>query len=272
MKSRVVWMCAACVAVLAGPAMAQGGGAGGEAPPGRPPRTDRPERQEGPGRINLTPEQREAAWKLEADGVAAGLNLSDEVAEKVTAIYVEARQSHEEKTAELRQRARERGGAGGGGGEGGGGAGGGGGEGGRGAGLEIQRQVQEITNASREALKVKLDEVLDGETLDKAAKSLGTFDARWDAMVHTVSGFGLESEAQYAVLWAVETYIVDSATARQGAAGGDREGMMQKMRAIREKLEADVKDILSAEQLAQLTRATGMGGGRGGPGGGGGGR
>lgn len=247
-------------------------------------------------REQLSDEDKSAAWELQAKGVATGLNLSEENTIKLVEVYKDARKSHgeasskilEEMREQMQERMREGGGEGrGGGGEGRGGGregrggggdreGGGGrftGGGGFGGGNEFREKIDGINKSEREKLNTVLAEFLEGKELTRAEKSLGTFDTRWDRAAHTINGFKLDEETTYVAAWAIEEYIVASGNMRR-TQSEDREKAMEKMRKGRDKLNKQLEEILSKEQMQRLSRSLGMGGGergrRGGGGGGGG--
>ncbi|MGI9012742.1 MAG: hypothetical protein ACR2GY_00665 [Phycisphaerales bacterium] len=263
------------------PALAQGGGggrggaggAGGEGGRGG---------QGGAGfqrAPQLTPEQAQAVWQLQAKGFATAAKLDDNQIAAVTELYSNARKKHgeaiEAATQKLRDEMRQRsdegggrgrggeGGAGGAGGAGGDGAGGGG-RGGRGArgGFGGER-FAELTTEHREKLARDLGNVLEGETLDNAVLLLGSFDRQWDNMVHTLAGFELGEEATLMALWSTQDYIGAVAQARS-ATQDDPQAAREATNAARTKLLSEMEAALDEEQLAQFRRA--MGGGRGGAG------
>lgn len=284
-------LAAVCAFSMAGSvAMAQGGGGGGAGGPGGQGGGQRGGQggQFGP---QLSEAERTAAWELQVKAFAAGQNLDDETTTKLVTIYTERRAEHAAAMDELRetireqmrQRMQEGGGAGGGGGgEGGGGEGGGAGGGGRGggaggfggAGREMQAQLETVNQEHRDALTTSLDEVLDGEQLEKATNLLGTFDTRWDSITHTIAGFNLGDEQTMVALWPVETYVIAVRDARREA-GDDFRAAQPKVQEARDALKKELEGILTTDQLAQLERVINPGrgqggGGPGGPGGGGG--
>ena len=244
---------------------------------------DRRERQRGQDnqrgrqfqqRQQLSEEDRNAAWELQAKGVATGLNLSEEKTTKLIEVYKEARKSHGEAFNKMREKMREqmqeRMREGGGEGRGGGGRFTGGG--GSGAGNEFMKKMNELTESEREKLNKALAEFLESKELKRAGKSLGTFNQRWDNAAHTVNGFDLDEETTYVAMWAIEEYVVASSNMRSMQME-DREKAMEKMRKGREKLTKALEEILSKEQMQELSRSIGLGSGqrgrRGGGGGGG---
>lgn len=139
----------------------------------------------------------------------------------------------------------------------------------------MQAQLEKVNEEHRAALATSLDEALDGEQLEKATDLLGTFDTRWDNIVHTIAGFDLGEEQTMVALWPVETYVIAVRDARRDA-GEDFRAAQPKIQEARDALKKELDGILSTDQIAQLERSInpgrgpGGGGGPGGPGGAGG--
>lgn len=193
---------------------------------------------------SLPPDKLNAAWTLEAQGVARDLGLSADETSKLVDAYKDVRASHQAALTELMQTAE------------------------RGPGMF--EQMQEINDTQRANLEKQVSGFLSKEQTDAAVKSLGTFNRQWDQYVDALSGLGLEKDKQYQALTLIAQYAVDSNAARDEAmAAMDFQGMRSSMQALKEKLDASMADILTADQLAQWKEATAMRGGRGGGGPGG---
>lgn len=245
------------LALLAAPAMAQ---------------DDRPERPQ--RAAQLTPEQREAAWKLQVKGFAHQAGVSDENAEKLGKAYLKARKETNKSLREALGRGG-RGGDGGdddggrggrGGGEGGGrGGGGGGGAGGGGGGGDFGG-MRQIMAEHREEFEEAIADLLDDDQHNRAMITLGTFNLSWDGMVNKVIGFTLADDATMTALEAIENYVAEVTELRES---GDRQNMRQGMQDARSTLLDAMGAILTEEQTKEFQSSVnaGFGGRRGGPGG-----
>lgn len=201
--------------------------------------------QFGRGGPQLAPEKLEAAWALEAKGVANELTLSENSAAKLAGLYKEARESHQKGMQELF-------------------AGGGGGMG-------RMQGMRDLNEKERAALEKALQDVLSAEQSASATKLLGTFNRQWDRLVDTLAAFELEDEKLFPALKLVNRYVVDSDKARSEAmANMDFESMRTVSQELKAKLDSSLAETLSEEQLAKWKEATARRGGRGGGFGGGG--
>lgn len=202
--------------------------------------------QGGRGAAAMDPAQAAKAWELEAKNVAKSIGLSDEQTTKLVDAYKAARQSYATAArAQMSQGERPN-----------------------------MQAMLELNKSERAKLAAALEGTLTPEQAEKALASLGSFNWRWDSMVLALDGMGLEEAKKEQALTKVADYVAETAKAREAAAGGgDMQAMREKGRELREKLDADLGQILSAEQLAQWKEATAMrrGPGAGGRGAGGGG-
>lgn len=206
---------------------------------------------QGPGGPQLSPEEREAAWELQAKGVAKDLGLADDATAKLVEAYKAARKSHQEALAGLA----------------GGGAPGGGGALGGGGGAERFQAFQKLNEEHRAKLKEALSGVLNEEQAGKALASLGTFNRQWDRMVDTLAGYGLDAEKQAKGLSLIAAYVVEADAAMAKAReSGDFQAVRTAAQGLKEKLDSGMAEVLSAEQLAEWKTATAFRGGRGGAG------
>ncbi len=212
----------AVVVFAAAIAEAQGGGRGG-----------------GP---RLSPEQLDAAWTLEAQGVSKDIGLNDGDTAKVVAAYKTSRTSHQKAMDDLTATGE------------------------RGPGMF--QQMQDIAIAERAKLAAELETAIGKEKADKAVAVLGTYGRGWDRLVDTLASFKLEPAKQSAGLTKIAEHIVEVDKAQQDAfASFDMEGLRAASQESKSRLDAAMADILSAEQLTVWNERTARGGGRGGPGG-----
>ena len=255
-----------------------GAGPGGRAGSGdQPPQRDRARAMQ-----QLSPEKAEAAWKLQAQGMAKGLGLSEEAAPILVSAYVKARQSVQEGLDKLRsdrpqrddrpQRGAGRGAPGAPGASGGSGAQGAPGqdddtdrpqrrrppgafgqadENPRG---EYQEKRNKLLADAREKLRADLSPILAGAQLEYAVAVLGTFSGAWDVMVDALAGFKLGEEKTYAALKPIEVHIAETATLERGPRQ-DRGADMQARLESRQKLLDAMKDLLDDKQYAAFQRA-----------------
>ncbi|HOJ33924.1 MAG TPA: hypothetical protein PKY35_07025 [Candidatus Hydrogenedentes bacterium] len=199
--------------------------------------------QPGPGegrgaRARLTQEQAEAAWKLQAQHVGSKLGLSEENVGKLVEAYVKARKDHQT-ALEERRSSMERG---------------------PDAREAWRKATLELAEGARENLKKAVASFLDEKQTETAVQRLGTFDARWDVMVHTIAGFNL-GEKQADALELINTYVIESRAlmATRSEAGPPSEDFREKAMALRTKLDENLSKILSEEQLAQWKQAVAFG-------------
>ena len=144
--------------------------------------------QRGRAGPRLAPEKAEAAWKLEAEGVAGDLDLKKKQVTSLVEAYVAARKSQEEARTELRNE------------------GGGGGEG-RGR----FQAFEDLNKKESEKLGAALKASLKEEQTTKAIVSLGAFDRTWDRYVHSLATFELKGKNLDAALGSIQAFCVESA-------------------------------------------------------------
>ena len=268
------------LAALSLPAIAQQ-----DQQPDKPAQGDRPQRQrnqdgqpggggggrQGFGGPQLSPERSAAAWKLQAEGVAKRFDLDPTSTSTLVDSYAAARKENQAAADKAREEMRKEM------------------ENDSGDRREMMRKMMvkqdELQSASRESLKKSISGVLKGEQLDKAMKSLGSFNRQWDQAVDAIGFFKLDAAKQQKALEAVEDYTLAQTEIGNKMRAMFEIGDMSGGQKLREDMEAArkacidaVKPMLSQEQAtkfeASLPRGMGgMGGGRGmgGPGGGGGG-
>ena len=181
-------------------------------------------------------EKNDKAWEIEANTVAQGLGLSAEQSKKLVDAYKAARDSQMTAMREAM------------------------GQGGR---PEPGKRM-EITKAEAAKLETALKGFLKPEETTKAMASLGTLNARWDRMVMALDAMNLEEKPRAEAMKLVEQNVAETGKIMQGAAaGGDFQAMREKMAPLRDKLDADLAKVLSADQMTKWKEATAT---RGGPG------
>lgn len=208
--------------------------------------TDAAAQRGGFGGPPLAPEKAEAAWKLQADSASIGLKLdSKEQSEKVREAYMAARNSHQKAMGELRSSI------------------------GGGGGREMFQAFRELNQKERAKLSEALDTFLSEEQTTQTMASLGTFSRTWDRYVDVLAGFEFEGKELYSALKLLQIHTVDSDKARSEAiANQDFQSMRSMRQELKAKLDTDLADVLSEEQLAKWKEQTPARGPGGRPGGG----
>jgi hypothetical protein len=195
--------------------------------------------QRGP---QMTPEEAQAAWTLEASHVAGKLGLSEGETTKLVDAYKKVRESYSaavrEAMEEVMANAAD--------------------TQDRQAIREAMREVQgKIAKAETEKFAKALGAFLDKEKAKKAVTQLGAFSGSLDRMVNVIAGLELDKAKQAEALDIVNAYVVESTAARTKAmASGDRESMGTVFQELRTKLNEAMAKVLSEEQLAKWTEAT----------------
>lgn len=271
------------IAALALPALAQQDQK--PANPDKPAQGDRPQRprnqdgqpgggggggRQGMGGPQLNPERSAAAWKLQAEGVAKRFDLDPTSTTTVVDAYAAARKENQAVADKAREEMRKEM------------------ENDSGDRREMMRKMMvkqdEIQTASRESLKKAISGVLKGEQLDKAMKSLGSFNRQWDQAVDAVAFFKLDPAKQQKALEAIEDYTLTQTEIGNKMRAMFEIGDMSGGQKLREDMDNArktcidaVKPMLTQEQAIKFEESLprgmgGMGGMRGpggGPGGGG---
>ncbi len=192
---------------------------------------------QGVGASRLSDADREAAWTLQAKGVAASLDLTMDEAVKLSEVYSASRSSLEasvEKLADSGERGPGR--------------------------FEAYRKA---ADEERAKLKTELAEFLSPEAAEKATATLGTFSRQWDRMAHTIAGFGLEEEKRNKALELVAGYVVESdAAMREAFAQQDWQSVRTKVQESKSTLDSSLAEVMTEDQLASWKEATTYRGGR----------
>lgn len=186
----------------------------------------------GPGermRALSNPEETAKAWDAQAAYVAKSLTLDEEKSKKLAEAYKTSRET-------VAKAGREQFLSGG--------------------GLDGYRK---LVVEDRTKLEAKLKEFLTPEQTTTAIASLGTYSMQWDSMTTSLNGLGLEDAAKTGAMQAIAGFIAESSKLRES---GDRDTMLEKLRELRGKLDADLAKTLSAEQLEKLKDMQGFRAGR----------
>ncbi len=195
----------------------------------------------------MDPAKAAVAWKAEAETVAKGLNLDEGRAAKLTEAYRVARESH---SAAVRARMDA------------------------GGDRRDYGAMMEINKAEKAKLEAALTAFLTPEQTATALSTLGTFNRRWDSMALAIEGMTLEAGPKAEAMNLIMAYVAEwgKVTAPATPGAGANTGVREKAMALREKLDADLVKVLSAEQMTVWKEATAMRegsrGGRGASGGG----
>ena len=195
--------------------------------------------QRGP---QMSPEEAQAAWTLEASHVAGKLGLSKEETTKLVDAYKKVRESYSAAIREAMEEAMA--------------------EGvdttDRQAIRQAMREIQEkTTKAETEKFAKALGAFLDEKKTKKAVTQLGSFSGSLDRMVNVIAGLKLDKAKQAEALDLVNAYVAESSAAfAKARAGGDRESMRAVFQEQRTKLNEAMAKVLSEEQLAKWTEAT----------------
>jgi len=186
-----------------------------------------------PGGPPLGLEKNEKAWDLEAKTIAQDLGLSAELTTKLAQAYKAARESN---IAAIRAKMEQSGGD-----------------------RRNFAAMREVSLAERAKLETALKGFLNPEQTTKAIATLGTFSRRWDPMVTSLDGMNLEEKKKTEAMKLVAGYVAESDKAMQAAAAsGDFQSVRDQMGKLKEKLDADLAKLLSAEQMTKWQEETAM--------------
>ena len=199
------------------------------------------------GGPQLAPEKLDAAWSVEAGGVAKELGLDQDATDKLIAAYKEARTSHGKAMEELRSSAG-------------------------GDRMAMMQGFAEVNDSELQKLQTAITGFLSEDQTQKAIATLGSFNGQWDSMVDTLTGFGLDGDKLHAALGHVSVYIVavTKATA-EARANFDFQSLRGARQELKSTLDTALTPSLTEEQMTKWSEATarrgrgGGGGGRRGP-------
>jgi alpha-beta hydrolase superfamily lysophospholipase len=172
----------------------------------------------------MSPEQAQAVWALQAQHAAGKLELSEEQTTQLVAAYQTARGSYNAAMGKAWQASRAKKGSG-------------------------HQWWLKVSKAETEKFAGALDAFLSEESAKKAIERLGTFDRQWDAMVKGTAALNLEQK-QADALEAISTYVQDRAALSKTKADGRRG-----YGALLVKLRNSLKTILSDAQIVQWDNA-----------------
>lgn len=188
----------------------------------------------------LTPDEAAAAWALQAGQVAHKLDISKDNADKLAAAYAKARTDFAAAVQGKRQEAGRSA------------------ESGRDRMMAYRKLRTELSAAHREKLEQAVSAFLTEEQAREAVALLGSFNTRWDHMVHTLAGLEL-GDKQDQALGLVNDYVLKQAKALQALQGsGDYSQMRDQFTTMKADLDKALAAVLSAEQLAKWQEATAM--------------
>jgi hypothetical protein len=207
-------------------------------------------------RSQMTTEQSQAAWEMQAKSVASQLGVADPNAQAISTVYVTARKSYREAVGAARAALRKDQEAAGGGDAGGQGPMGRDGNGRRGSGARFAK----VRDAERVKLQSALEPYVLAENLSKAVAILGSFDRSYDGMTNTLLGFKLGDEKTMKAMATLNEFVV----ARGKLADMDREKRRDAMMDMRDDLMAGLSVVLDSEQMKALQQSIRRGGRRGG--------
>lgn len=216
---------AAAFAVVCGVAGAQ------EQGEGRPERGGRGGEGRGVAGRMFDPEVAANAHELQAKHVAKSLELTDEQGQKLVQEYKNARKGLADAYSQQMQQMTP--------------------------GQRPDREAMaKVSQEARDKLKTAVGAFLNEEQTGKAMEKLGAFSWRWDQMVLTLADMGLEDEAMSKAMGMVADYAAQQHKAMTEARSSDMAGMREKLRAMNEKLDADLATVLDEEQMAKWKEAT----------------
>jgi len=193
------------------------------------------------GRLQAASGQLDRATRLQAETVARELDLSEELRGKLVAAYQEARRAHQASTREQLREAVTGGDR-------------------RGA----AREMLQLNPEHRQKLEAALKGFLTEEQATRALASLGSFDRQWDRMVIALADLGLAEEKLEVGLSHLNAYAAAADQGRRSAAGaGDLRGFRSAAQEARSKLEGELAQLLTEEQLKKWKDETAAPMGRG---------
>lgn len=179
----------------------------------------------------ISPEEIEATWKLEALGFSYNLKLSDDTSAEVVREYTNSRM----RLQEANQKAVR------------GGAGDSPGRKGSGIGGNTALMLSQLLNKERMKLLKNLHPLLAATQVEHAMLTLGSFSHEWDRMVHTITGFAFSREKTLVALSPIEVFIARISATQQR--GSSRVEMQQQLQTQRLELMKSMSNLLDDEQI-----------------------
>jgi hypothetical protein len=185
--------------------------------------------QPGPG--TMDPAVRAKVWEAQAMSVAQSLALDADQAKKLVAAYQAARESHTKAMmAQMKPGERPDFGA-----------------------------LREVNQAEKAKFETAIKAFLNPEQTTKALTTLGAFSRRWDPMTEAIVDMKLDEKVQAEAMKVCADYVAESDKLMQAAAASnDMQAIRGQMAPLREKLDAAMAKILSADQMTKWKEATAM--------------
>ncbi len=170
------------------------------------------------------------AWEVQAKTVAKGLGISGEQTEKLVDAYRTARNS-QTTAANAVSGPAER---------------------------PDEEKMREVNRIERAKFKAVLDGFLNPEQVDAVLLTLGSFFRRWDGMVEVLEAMDLADKPREEALKLTADYVAEWNKAMQALmASGGRESMRELANELKDKLDREMSEFLSAEQMVIWADATG---------------
>jgi hypothetical protein len=200
-------------------------------------------------RMQLSPEQLQRAWELQAKGTAARLGLDEAGTGKLVEAYSTSRKALQAESDKQRQLLREKMQA----------ARDSGGEmpDRRSLAADMQKAIDDFAATERTKLQTAFGTFLDAKQTEGAMQSLGAMApmafTQWDGMVTSIADMGLESTKNVQAMAALENYVIKASQVR----GQEGEAARSLMNSARSELETAIKPLLSEDQFTQFSRTMG---------------
>lgn len=197
----------------------------GTAQPAKPESAAKAKSKEGANVPAPDERKKSALWSLEAQSVAHALKITGKPAEQMVAAYLAARAEYAAAVGKHLEKDKAD---------------------------RDPAAMGKIKKDSGEKLAEALKPILGAEQSEKAMLSLGSFNPAWDFLVQQVSDMKLEGSKLSDALGYVAGYIADLEVIRQKA-GGSKKPDAEKVKALKAKLDGNMKTVLSAAQYEQWT-------------------
>lgn len=173
----------------------------------------------GPG-SNLTPEQREKAWKIQAKTVARDLKLDAATEQKLTAAYLKSRERYQKATAEKFQ-------------------------GGAADRSQLAADILAIRENERKRLGRSVSEFLNADQTQRVEKTLGTLDIFWDLFAHELGSLEMpEGARNQAEALLMETAVKFAPERDRALKAGDMSLIARGMAPLKDSLDQKLESVL----------------------------
>jgi Spy/CpxP family protein refolding chaperone len=203
------------------PAMAQE-----KAAKSKKPRTEKTEKAAKPA------QNKDAIWTLQAQGFADELGLTKEKRLKLIQVYEAARLSQKEAVKKLPEETDRQ---------------------------KSRAATQEVNVKERAKLEAALKGIVNPQQAAKILPVLGSFNNRYDSYVAALAEFKLDNQKMSKGLKVIAEYTTAYEKARAEAAASGGNFSANTSRELKEKLDAGIAPLLSAEQVAKWNEATARG-------------